>query len=166
MRKSFSLVLLFVIFILTTNTISAYNERIGIGFSFDLRYLSKPHFILSLEGDLGDSFNYRVSKDFVGEKDIKLMVGKYLVNESGDFQCSFALGIKYIEQDDYKWLYRIEMTSQEAFEEKLFSFSSENYISRFLIENYYPDRDGTIQLHKMYWPKDENYYINYIFFDW
>ena len=81
------------------------------------------------------------------------MVGKYLVNESGDFQCSFALGIKYIEQDDYKWLYRIEMTSQEAFEEKLFSFSSENYISRFLIENYYPDRDGTIQLHKMYWPK-------------
>lgn len=69
MKKKFFLSILFLILI--SISICAANERIGIGFSFDLRYLSKPHFILSLEGDLGDSFNYRVSKDFVGEKAMK-----------------------------------------------------------------------------------------------
>ncbi len=47
MKKKFFLSILFLILI--SISICAANERIGIGFSFDLRYLSKPHFILSLE---------------------------------------------------------------------------------------------------------------------
>ena len=72
-----------------------------------------------------------------------------------------ALGIKYIEQDDYKWLYRIEMTSQRLLKKVVFFLLKIIYqgSNRKLLSN----RDGTIQLHKMYWPKDENYYINYIF---
>lgn len=164
MKREFSLLLLFIFLISITNSISASNMRIGIGFSFDLNLIiwSDPHFILSMEGDFGEDLNYRIEKDFLGEKDLKLIIGRYYGNKSDDARSSLALGIRYIDEDNSDFMIRTEFTTQEAFLEDLFSFSSENYIERLQLEYFYPSLSSELQLHRIYWPKDENYFIKYI----
>ena len=163
MKRRFFLLILFMI--LVSNGISASNERIGIGFSFDLSFLSKPHFILSLEGDLGDDFVYQISKDFLDEKDAKLMVGKYRGEEYAT-RSTFYVGIKYKELSNHECFLRLELNEQELLSEKLFSFSNEEYIDKLILEYYIPSNDGRFRIEKIYWPKDKDYFIKYLLFNW
>lgn len=162
MEKGFFLFLLFVIIV--SININASNERIGIGFSFDLSYISKPHLILSLEGDLDNNFTYQISKDFLDEKDAKLMVGKFWGEEYESRSCLYA-GIKYEDLSSHEFFFRYESYGQELLVEKLFSFSNEELIDNFILEHYIPSHDGNLQIETIYYPKGENYFIKYIFLD-